>query len=50
MPVWTDVEGDLIAGLGGLKFADEARLGEGDVPDGLECKGHVSDEYQLLLV
>jgi hypothetical protein len=43
--VWTDAKDDAITGLGGAEFADEALFGEGDVPDGLECEGHISDEY-----
>lgn len=43
MPVWTDVKDDMITSLGGANFADEARFGARDVPDVLECKGHISD-------
>jgi hypothetical protein len=50
MPVWTDGKDGGIASLDAAEFANEVLFGEGDVPGGLECKSHLSDEYQFLLV
>jgi hypothetical protein len=50
MPVRTNAKDDAVTGMSGTEPANKALIGERYAPGGLECKGHIPDEYQLPLV
>lgn len=49
MTVWTDAKDDAIISLSSAEFADKARF-EKDLPDGLKCKGHISNTHYFLFM